>query len=148
MKRYALLLALLLFAPLHADPFVDQSYGDVDCNGQINIGDAVFLLNYIFADGPEPNCHKTGMVEPMMIDTAWIEAYIGGDTLRRVDGLRRVYTIGANDEPRYYLLIPEDAIAVESEPTITMWKYGGNYRQPDMKKVFAEYFRNAKRMVQ
>lgn len=108
-----LLLTLLLFAPLHADPFVDQSYGDVDCNGQINIGDAVFLLNYIFADGPEPNCHKTGMVEPMMIDTNWIEAYIGGDTLRKVDGLRRVYTIGEHDKPNYYLLIPEAALPQE-----------------------------------
>lgn len=144
----SLLLALILATTAVGDPFIDQSYGDVDCNGQVNIGDAVFLLNYIFADGPEPNCHKTGMVEPMMIDTNWIEAYIGGDTLRKVDGLRRVYTVGANDEPRYYLLIPEHVIAVESTSTVAMWKYGGNYRQPDMKKVFAEYFRNAKRMVQ
>lgn len=144
----SIIIVFFLTATLSANPFVDQSFGDVDCNGQINIGDAVFLLNYIFADGPEPNCHKTGMVEPMFVDSNWIECYIGGDTLRKVDGLRRVYTIGANDEPRYYLLIPEDAIAVESTTTVAMWKYGGNYRQPDMKKVFAEYFRNAKRMVQ
>lgn len=104
----AVVATLVLTASLSANPFVDQSFGDVDCNGQINIGDAVFLLNYIFAGGPEPNCNKSDL-EPMFIDTNWIEAYIGGDTLRKVDGLRRVYTIGANDEPEYYLLIPEAA---------------------------------------
>ena len=44
-----LILALLLFAPLNAD----TRQGDCDGNGQIDISDAVCLINYIFL-GIEP----------------------------------------------------------------------------------------------
>jgi len=30
--------------------------GDADGNGEVNISDAVYLVNYIFKDGPEPQC--------------------------------------------------------------------------------------------
>ena len=44
-----LILALLLFAPLHAD----TRQGDVDQNGQVDISDCVALINWIFL-GIEP----------------------------------------------------------------------------------------------
>jgi hypothetical protein len=28
--------------------------GDADCNGIVNISDAVYLISYIFGGGPEP----------------------------------------------------------------------------------------------
>jgi len=28
--------------------------GDADGNGEINIGDIVYLINYLFKDGPDP----------------------------------------------------------------------------------------------
>ncbi|MBN1422336.1 MAG: hypothetical protein JXP34_26410 [Planctomycetes bacterium] len=33
--------------------------GDVNATGRVDISDAVFALNYLFADGPEPTCLKT-----------------------------------------------------------------------------------------
>lgn len=33
---------------------VEPPVGDVDCNGMSNIGDAVYLINWIFKGGPEP----------------------------------------------------------------------------------------------
>ena len=44
-----LILALLLFVPLHAD----TRQGDVDQNGQVDISDCVALVNFIFL-GIEP----------------------------------------------------------------------------------------------
>jgi hypothetical protein len=34
--------------------------GDVDNNGALNINDPVFLLNFLFLDGPEPRCIDAG----------------------------------------------------------------------------------------
>jgi len=35
--------------------------GDVDGDGDLTIGDAIFLLNYLFAEGPEPaRCPRRG----------------------------------------------------------------------------------------
>ena len=31
-----------------------ETLGDVDCSGDVNIADAVYLINYIFADGLAP----------------------------------------------------------------------------------------------
>ena len=28
--------------------------GDVNCDGAVNVGDAVYLINYIFKNGPPP----------------------------------------------------------------------------------------------
>jgi hypothetical protein len=56
---------LLLVSSLKAQfVIVSQTVGDCDCNGQIDIGDCVFLINYIFNGGPKPLC--TGLV---VVDT-------------------------------------------------------------------------------
>jgi hypothetical protein len=30
--------------------------GDVNCDGQVNLGDMVYLINYLFKGGPAPDC--------------------------------------------------------------------------------------------
>jgi hypothetical protein len=43
--------------PAWAGPFcftVEPPKGDVDCSGEANVGDVVYLINWIFMGGPEP----------------------------------------------------------------------------------------------
>jgi uncharacterized protein (TIGR02145 family) len=62
-----------------AAPFV---CGDADNNGFVNISDAVYLINYIFAGGPEPqpllagDANHDGMVN--ISDAVYLIAYIFG----------------------------------------------------------------------
>ena len=39
--------------PWHVRRLVNEA-GDVDCNMTVNIGDIVYLINYIFKGGPVP----------------------------------------------------------------------------------------------
>lgn len=67
MKFILILIAvvLLCFSSLKAQfVIIAPNVGDCDCNGQIDIGDCVFLINYIFNGGPKPLC--TGLV---VVDT-------------------------------------------------------------------------------
>jgi hypothetical protein len=36
--------------------FQTKGLGDVNCDGKVNVGDAVFLINYIFKGGTTPHC--------------------------------------------------------------------------------------------
>jgi hypothetical protein len=31
-----------------------MSIGDVDCNGKVDLGDVIYLLNFLFKSGPPP----------------------------------------------------------------------------------------------
>jgi len=48
-----LIIILLIFPALS---WGQANLGDANCDGKINVGDAVFLINYIFKGGPTPNC--------------------------------------------------------------------------------------------
>ena len=54
--------------------------GDADGGGEFNIGDAVFLVKYIFQDGPEPSCFDqadaSGSNEVNIGDAVYVVLYI------------------------------------------------------------------------
>jgi hypothetical protein len=54
--------------------------GDADGNGTVNVSDAVYLLNYIFAGGPEPDPPAAGDVDCNAIvnisDAVYLLAYV------------------------------------------------------------------------
>jgi len=35
---------------------VPLEVADVNCDGGVNIGDVIFLINFVFRDGPSPSC--------------------------------------------------------------------------------------------
>lgn len=119
--RVLLLLALVIWMfyvrcnGAKADIFSSQAWGDNDCNGQVDIGDAVYLLNYIFAGGPEPCAQQQGDLH-FFLDTLWIECYIGGRTFQRVGGpIRRVYSMSQYNSPEFFLLVP-DSVKIGEPP--------------------------------
>jgi hypothetical protein len=56
--------------------------GDADGGGSVNVGDAVYLIHYMFADGPRPNPYYSGDADCSGIvnvsDAAWVIGYIFG----------------------------------------------------------------------
>lgn len=143
--------------------------GDLDGNGQVDISDCVWLINYIFAGGPEPvacECAKSfflfddripQVVETYYVDSNWEEVYIGGRTFVRGGPVRRVYSIGPDSQPSWFLMVPDTVVLAEAD-TIgsfmmssvvgaeSMQKYGGAwsegaiYRQPDFKAIWRERY--------
>ncbi len=103
----------MLAVSAYADIFSEQSFGDVNCDGQIDISDAVFLINYIFAGGPEPNCGKPLIlidgiaVDTLYVDTNWIAALIGDRIYERGGPVTRVFTIGEFGQPIHWMMIPD-----------------------------------------
>jgi len=80
----ALLIMFFLFgsAPLSAQVFVR---GRVNADAAIDLGDPVFLLNYLFADGPAPTCLKAADAnddgELNIADPVRILGHLFGDPL-------------------------------------------------------------------
>ena len=104
--------------------------GDPDGNGIVTIGDAVWLINYIFAGGPEPvacGCPESFFlfdnripqaVETFYADSNWEEAYIGGRTFVKGGPVRYVYSIGPDSQPSHFFLVPD---TVEFEQPDSMY---------------------------
>jgi len=42
--------------PLHSPPY---TCGDVNADGEVNVADVVYLINYLFINGPPPDCEPT-----------------------------------------------------------------------------------------
>lgn len=141
--------------------------GDCDGDGRITMGDPVWLINYIFGGGPEPKpceCPKSFFlfdnqipqaVETYYVDQDWEEAYIGGRTFVKGGPVRRVYSIGPDSQPSWFLMVPDTVvweiadtigssmmsysvapIPVDTEP---VWTNGAVYSQPDLKAMMAKY---------
>ena len=60
MKKWCLVFAVLMVLFINFAFAKEYKAGDVDGNGNININDPVFLLNYLFKNGPKPPCGSTG----------------------------------------------------------------------------------------
>jgi hypothetical protein len=65
--------------------------GDADANGNVNVSDIVYLIDYVFADGPEPiphmlagdvDCNETVNVS----DVVYLIAFVFGDGPPPCDG--------------------------------------------------------------
>ncbi len=96
--------------------------GDCDGDGRITMGDAVWLINYIFAGGPEPKpceCPRSfflfdgefpQVVETYTEDTNWTSQQFGGIEVARGRGIRKVYAITSRDSIRgIYWIVSESA---------------------------------------
>lgn len=93
--------------------------GDPDGSGITTMSDCVYLINYIFAGGPEPvacGCPESFFlfdnqipqaVETYYEDSNWIEAYIGGRTFVKGGPVRYVYAIGPDSQPSWFFMIPD-----------------------------------------
>lgn len=44
--------------------YVQFLRGDVDKNDVVNIVDVIYLVNFLFKSGPEPNCSRSKIVIP------------------------------------------------------------------------------------
>lgn len=164
---FAIIAELIVFALIAVSIAKASTPGDCDGNGKVDIGDPVWLINYIFAGGPAPKpceCPRSFFlfdnqipqaVETYYLDSNWEEAYIGGDTLRRVDGVRRCYSIGQDSQPSYFLLLPESVVEIDSTEVFMMsvvvddggmlkygarWQEGAIYGQPDLKQIFQQQY--------
>jgi hypothetical protein len=54
MKKLTLLLTLLLFVPVIPAAQCDYYCADANIDGSINVGDAVYIMNYLYSGGPPP----------------------------------------------------------------------------------------------
>jgi parallel beta-helix repeat protein len=74
------------------EPLISIQCGDANYDGAVDIDDAVFLVSYIFAGGPEPTPYESGDAdcsgEIDIDDVVWLIAYIfsGGNAPCDTDG--------------------------------------------------------------
>lgn len=63
-------------------PLPEMLIGDADVNGMVNISDAVFLIGYIFVDGPSPLPRRVGDIDCSgfisITDVVYLLSYIFG----------------------------------------------------------------------
>ena len=118
--RHAIAVLTAIFLLIGSTPIASASTGgDPDGNGIVTIADAVWLINYIFAGGPEPvpcSCPESfflfdnripQVVETFYADSNWEEAYIGGRTFVKGGPVRYVYSIGPDSQPSHFFLVPD-----------------------------------------
>ncbi len=82
MSKLRLVFLLCILLALPASQYANDC-GDVNGDAAVNIGDAVFLVNYIFRSGPEPDCGPVTDIDGNVYGTVII-----GDQVWMVENLQ------------------------------------------------------------
>ncbi len=81
--------ALFSFVPTGSDPSVEFERGDCSGDGDVNLSDAVCLLNWRFAGGPAPGCvagtNVNGDEGVDLADAVWLLNFLFGGGPAPVD---------------------------------------------------------------